>query len=444
MKDDIFFDKLPAPLKDDLLYEYIEKAHNGDQAAKETIILHNMRLVKHIAYKFNNTPYDSEELMSIGYIALIKAIDTFDTKKRVKFVTYSARCIYNEILMFMRKEKKYMSNVSLNECLKSDYGRNKFKFEDTLIDEKANFVEEIEIYDTYKLIRKLVNELPDRDKEIVQLYFGFTTNKVYTQMEIAQKFNISQSAVAKLIKKNVKNIKKELIKLEPESIYLIGENTVKHKEDKGIPRRLKSIYEYFTEYSKEEVNEVISKLSDDEKELLYARYGNDLENPIKADKFEFYRNKFYRYLLPKMKAMLELKSNKESLELNNTLQNKEDTSIKDNDNFVDKKSHSLSMVESINKDDYIKILDMMKKLKFNDVFNYLSVKEAIIVGLRLGYIDNKYFSTKSIADFLGIEEEEVIEITKKVLLLYKENINDFIDKTIEITTEFQYVKNKKN
>ena len=231
---------------------------------------------------------------------------------------------------------------------------------------------------------------------------------------------------------------------EAYNLYLIGENTVKHKEDKGMPRRLKSIYEYFTEYSKEEVNEVISKLSDDEKELLYARYGNDLENPIKADKFEFYRNKFYRYLLPKMKAMLELKSNKESLELNNTLQNKEDTSIKDNDNFVDKKSHSLSMVESINKDDYIKILDMMKKLKFNDVFNYLSVKEAIIVGLRLGYIDNKYFSTKSIADFLGIEEEEVIEITKKVLLLYKENINDFIDKTIEITTEFQYVKNKKN
>ena len=198
-----------------------------------------------------------------------------------------------------------------------------------------------------------------------------------------------------------------------------------------MARGANSIYEYFNKYSKEEINEVISKLSNYEKELLYFRYGNDLENPIKNDKLDKDKlSRFQGWVLPKMKSMLS------SLRKKENVQDTEDgMSLEHSVNTTDEKTQPLSI-----KDDYIKILDIMKSLKFSDMLNTLSVKEAIIICLRLGYVDNKYFSTESIADFLCIEEEEVIETTKKVLLLYKENINNFIDKAVEITAGHQFVK----
>lgn len=129
-----------------------------------------------------------------------------------------------------------------------------------------------------------------------------------------------------------------------------------------------------------------------------------------------------------------------SLNNKENVQDAEDEmSLELSDNTTDEKSQPLLIKDDLTKDDYIKTLDIMKSLKFGDMLNILSVKDAIIICLRLGYVDNKYSSTKSIADFLGVEEEEVIETTKKVLL-YKENINNFIDKAVEVTAGYQYLK----
>ncbi len=335
--------------------------------------------------------------------------------------------------MFIRKQKKHLYDESINCCLKSDDKGNEITLEDTLVDKSVDFVSDIEEDCTNKVVRELVNKLPDRDKEIVSLCFGFYDDKVYSQSDISKKFNLSKAHISKIIKKNVNKIKEELIKLG--IVDEISEKLVRNRENEIMPKKLKSIYEYFDKYSKEEIDEVILRLSDSEKELLYARYGNDLENPIKNDNFDKKKsNRFYGWLLPKMKSMLSSLKKKENLK-----DTEDEISLKHSNNNVDKKSQTLSVEEDLTKDDYIKILDMMKTLKFSDILNVLSVKEAIIICLRLGYVDNKYFSTKSIADFLGIEEE-VIETTKKVLLLYKENINNFIDKAVEITTSTQYVK----
>ena len=137
-----------------------------------------------------------------------------------------------------------------------------------------------------------------------------------------------------------------------------------------------------------------------------------------------------------MRSMLASLNNKENVQ-----DAEDEMSLELSDNTTDEKSQPLLIKDDLTKDDYIKTLDIMKSLKFGDMLNILSVKDAIIICLRLGYVDNKYSSTKSIADFLGVEEEEVIETTKKVLLLYKESINNFINKAVkEITTDYQYVK----
>ena len=421
---------LPAPLKNDEVIEYIKKYRNGDLEAREIVITHNIRLVlSTVLKKYNNNPYDKEELVAVGFLGLIKGVDTFDIEKNINFSTYAGTCIRYEINNFLQKEKKHISNKSLNGYLKNDSDVKEFTLEDALIDETVGFVEEFEIYDTNKVVRELVNKLPDRDREIISLYFGFNDDKVYTQSEIAKKFNIDRSYVSRLIKINVKKIEEELIKLG--IVDKIREKKVRSREENKMPRKLKNIYEYFNKYSKEEINDVISRLSDSEKELLYSRYGYDLETPVKNDDFDKNKSsRFYGWLMPKMRSMLS------SLGKKGNAQDTEDgMSLEHSVNTTDEKTQPLSI-----KDDYIKILDIMKSLKFSDMLNTLSVKEAIIICLRLGYVDNKYFSTESIADFLCIEEEEVIETTKKVLLLYKENINNFIDKAVEITAGHQFVK----
>ena len=427
---------LPAPLENDEVIQYIKKAHNGDLQARKKVIIHNIRLVLSIVLKkYNNTPYDKEELVSVGFLGLIHAIDTFDIEKKFKFSTYASVCVRYEINNFMKKERKHISNKSLNEYLKNDSEAEEFTLEDALVDESVDFVRGFEIKEHNKLIRELVDKLPDKNRDIILLYFGFNDGKRYTQDEIAKKFNIDQSYVSRLIKINVKKIKEELIELG--IVDEISEKRVRNREENKMSRKSKNIYEYFNKYSKEEINEVILRLSDDEKELLYARYGNDLENPIKNDDFDKNKsNRFYGWLLPKMKSMLANSRKKENVQ-----DTEDEISLGLSDNTADEKSQSLSIKEDLIKDDYIKILDIMKNIKFSDMLNTLSVKDAIIICLRLGYVDNKYFSTKSIADFLGVEEEEVIETTKKVLLLYKESINNFINKAVkEITTDYQYVK----
>ena len=191
---------LPAPLKNDEVIEYIKKYRNGDLEAREIVITHNIRLVlSTVLKKYNNNPYDKEELVAVGFLGLIKGINTFDIEKNINFSTYAGTCIRYEINNFLQKEKKHISNKSLNGYLKNDSDVKEFTLEDALIDETVGFVEEFEIYDTNKVVRELVNKLPDRDREIISLYFGFNDDKVYTQSEIAKKFKISHNYVYELI-----------------------------------------------------------------------------------------------------------------------------------------------------------------------------------------------------------------------------------------------------
>ena len=190
--DDLFIEsKLPNPLNNKELISYFEKMRAGDKLAREIIIRHNIKLVlNQILKKFGNSQYEKKELVSIGLIGLVKSVDTFDISKDKQFSTYATRCIDNEILMFMRKGKKYSKEQSL----------------DTLSDETADFVAEYERKESIKIIRELVNELEGREKEIILLYFGFYDDKQYTQEEIANIFDISRAYVQRLIQNTLNNL----------------------------------------------------------------------------------------------------------------------------------------------------------------------------------------------------------------------------------------------
>lgn len=390
--------ELPKPLSKKELFEYFEKMKLGDTTAREEIINHNIRLVRNqVLKKFSNTPYDLKELFSVGMIGLIKSVDTFDISKNSQFSTYSTRCIDNEILMFMRKGEKYIHDASLDYTIGNDKKGNELHLEDVLADENSDFVSQYEDNETYKQIRKIVYKLPEREKNIIIKHFGFVDNDPMSQKAIARELGISQSYVSRIVKKVLQKINNELNSQE-----VINKSVSKDKERevKKMARKLQSIYQVFNEYSREQIDEMLSRLTEDEKLLIMERYGSDLDNPIVSENWnEKKRNKFYGVLYPKMRKILE---------------------------NLDKKE--------IVKEDYNNTLEMVKNANFGQILNILTIKEAVIICLRFGFIDGKYFSDESIADFLKIDIKEVIEITKKALLKYKQSINEFVDKAFEYTT----------
>lgn len=293
---------LPRPLSKEEMRVCFEKYKEGDMVARNTIIVHNIRLVMHEAGKFQNTSYELEEIVSIGIIGLIKSIDKFDIEKNFEFATYAARCIDNEILMFMRKNKKHFNCESIYMTLGETLDVKERRLIDTLEDFKSNFGLDYEIKDTYREVRKIVEKLPDNDRKIIMLYFGFIDNRPYTQNEIAKKLNISQSYISKLIVRTLKKIKDEIEKnklVEMSSSY--NENTNNKKKDL---KKLKSIYEVLNK-PKEQVDNMLLELNEEEKALITLRYGSDLENPVSSENFKKEQSKkFYGNLLPKMKRIL--------------------------------------------------------------------------------------------------------------------------------------------
>ncbi len=404
--------KFPAPLPQNEIYSYFEKMKEGDPEAKETIIKHNMRLVVYEARKFRNTPYEEEELISVGYIGLVKSVNTFDISKNYKFSTYAIRCIDNEIKMFIRREKKHIGNRSLAEPLVTNSEGKELTLEDVFEDITSDFVSTSEDKIIYNEVRNVVLDLPERDREIILLYFGFYYGKSYTTGEIAQMLGISQSYVSRLIVKNLKKIEK---KLEKKGIIEF-EKQSDRKEKTNMARQLQSIYEYLDKYSKEQIDEVISNLTDEEKKLIKLRYGDDLENPVTSELWTpEASNNFYCTLVPRMKKLL---ANLEEKKLKG--EKSSSRKVKKSDNT------------ELEKAGYIKVLQLMRTPTTADMLKVLTPKEAVIIFLKLGYIDKKYFSTESIAKFLEIESEEIREITKKVLMVYKEKISQFIDKAIDV------------
>lgn len=201
----------PKPLSKEKEKEYLDKYALGDEEAKEILVKHNLRLVAHIAKKYSNYG-DNDELISIGSIGLIKAIESFNHEKGTALATYASRCIENEILMTMRTSKKHRSNVSLNEPIGVDKDGNELVIMDMLCDDHS-VIEDVE---NNIMMEKLLNitrsVLTDREFEIVRYRYGLGGYPALTQREVAKKFDISRSYVSRIEKKALEKIKQSVNK----------------------------------------------------------------------------------------------------------------------------------------------------------------------------------------------------------------------------------------
>lgn len=335
-------------------------------------------------------------------------------------------------------------------------------------------------------VRNLLYEcnLDDREIDIIMLRYGFNNRSPMTLEEVGKKYGITRERVRQIESRalrrlrNSRHIKKLAVYMQnpDESVDNIGTFRKKYstegnkyrafktndrrsksqslkieEEKKEEMKRTQSLYDLFNGYSKEQVDNMLSKLDEDERNLLKLRYGEDLENPVITQMPKKEKQRYYAWLVPKMKRMLSnpdevIKSRKRpksklsDFEIVSTAQKEvtdvlEEKELKDEIKQEMPTSHEENPKNTITKAEGLKILELLRTPTFMQMLSTLSVKEAVIISLKLGYIDGKCFSTESIATFLGIEELEVIEATRKVLLLYKENINAFIDNIIEITTE---------
>ena len=205
-------DILPEPLSKEEELKYLMEFENGSIDAKNKLIEHNLRLVVYLSKKYENTKVDLEDLVSIGTIGLIKGINTYKTDKNIKLATYASRCIDNEILMYLRKNKKRNADVSLEESLSFDAEGNELHLEDILGTEPDLITKELEDNDMKIMLMKEIDKLPKRDKEIMKLRYGLYDEEEITQKELASKLNISQSYISRIEKKVIKKIK-ETIKI---------------------------------------------------------------------------------------------------------------------------------------------------------------------------------------------------------------------------------------
>lgn len=203
---------LPNPLDSETELEYIEKAEQGDDFARNKLIEHNLRLVVYISKKFNNTNVDMEDLISVGSIGLIKAINSFKLEKNIKLATYASRCIENEILMHLRKTSKLKAEISLDEPLTVDGDGNELVLGDILSVESDSVTADLEKSTEKKLLWNSIKKLNDKEKQIMILRFGLNSNEEKTQKEVADMLGISQSYISRIEKKIVGKLKKDLLK----------------------------------------------------------------------------------------------------------------------------------------------------------------------------------------------------------------------------------------
>ncbi len=202
----------PPPLSTEEEEKYVDLMLAGDNNARNILIERNLRLVAHIVKKFDSKNADTDDLISIGTIGLIKGIDTYKKTPKVKITTYAARCIQNEILMFYRSNKKNQFTVSLNDSIGYDKEGNEINLADLLEDKKEDILDTIEIKDNIALLNKYLNKLSKREKEIIIKRYGLNNEKDLTQKEIAKMMGISRSYVSRIEKRALTKILREFIK----------------------------------------------------------------------------------------------------------------------------------------------------------------------------------------------------------------------------------------
>ena len=205
-------DTLPPPLDKPDEEAAIAALSAGDDAARQTLIEHNLRLVVYIARRFENTGVNLEDLISIGTIGLIKAIGTFNPEKNIKLATYASRCIENEILMFLRKKSSHRTEVSIDEPLNTDWDGNELLLSDVLGTDGDEVIKPIEEDVEKELLMDAVRRLDDRERTIILMRFGLDGYEELTQKEVADLLGISQSYISRLEKRIILRLRRELIR----------------------------------------------------------------------------------------------------------------------------------------------------------------------------------------------------------------------------------------
>ncbi|PRT24124.1 RNA polymerase sporulation sigma factor SigE [Bacillus wiedmannii] len=215
--DEIYYiggsEALPPPLTKEEEEVLLNKLPKGDQAARSLLIERNLRLVVYIARKFENTGINIEDLISIGTIGLIKAVNTFNLEKKIKLATYASRCIENEILMHLRRNNKNRSEVSFDEPLNIDWDGNELLLSDVLGTDDDIITKDLEATVDRHLLMKALHQLNDREKQIMELRFGLAGEEEKTQKDVADMLGISQSYISRLEKRIIKRLRKEFNKM---------------------------------------------------------------------------------------------------------------------------------------------------------------------------------------------------------------------------------------
>ncbi len=216
--DDVYYingsDNLPAPLSKEKEDEILDEMEKGNRKNSELLIIHNLRLVVYIARKFENTGICVEDLISIGTIGLIKAVNSFCPSRKIKLATYASRCIENEILMYMRKTANRKNELSFDEPLNVDWDGNELLLGDVLGSDNDIVNRNIEYMDEKRQLLRVVSGLEEREKQIMTMRFGLFGSKEYTQKQVADMLGISQSYISRLEKRILEKLKKELMRME--------------------------------------------------------------------------------------------------------------------------------------------------------------------------------------------------------------------------------------
>ena len=206
-------DLLPPPLSREEEIALMRRCNAGDSSARATLIERNLRLVVYISRKFENTGISIEDLISIGAIGLIKAVNSFDPDKNIKLATYASRCIENEILMVLRKSNRLKSEVSFDEPLNTDWDGNELLLSDILGTEPDLVSKDLDADVEKQMLHTAIDKLNDREKYIVGLRYGLGAGKEHTQKEVADMMGISQSYISRLEKRIIGKLREEMLKL---------------------------------------------------------------------------------------------------------------------------------------------------------------------------------------------------------------------------------------
>lgn len=207
-------DVLPPPLKREEEQKIMLELADGNDEHKDLLVVHNLRLVVYIARKYECPTATTEDLVSIGTIGLMKAVNTFDYTKNIKLATYASRCIENEILMYLRKTGNSKIELSFDEPLSTDWDGNEMTLRDVLGTEPDEISQNIEYEDEKKLLRKIISNLPEKEKNIMNRRFGLNGYKALTQKQLADELSISQSYISRLEKRIISNLRKEFDKAQ--------------------------------------------------------------------------------------------------------------------------------------------------------------------------------------------------------------------------------------